>query len=121
MLGQHLVLDQILKTFMMQWVEVKLSAEIMVTRDVGVKLCCHVCDAAHEAGGAPEQSAPQHVRWGHSESNVAAHGAGHLQQTHQELQRGPPLLLHPKARPVGARQPLSGTFMAKNDWTDTRW
>ncbi len=40
------------------------------------------CCAAYEVGRTPEQPASQHVRWCYTESNVFAHGAGHLQQTH---------------------------------------
>ena len=66
--------------------------------------------AAYEVGGAPEQPASEHVRRCYTESNFAAHGAGHLQQTHPELRLRPPLLLHQKTGPIGNGKPVPGMF-----------
>ena len=65
--------------------------------------------AAYEVGGTPEQPASQHVWWYYIESNVVAHGAGHLQQTHQKFHLWPSLLLYQKTGPVGAGQPFPGS------------
>ncbi len=71
--------------------------------------CLHsVCNAAHEVGRTPEQPASQHVWWCYTESNVIAHGAGHLQQAHQKLQLWSSLLLYQKTGAVGAGQPFPG-------------
>lgn len=65
---------------------------------------------AHEAGGAPQQPPTEHVWRHHAKSNVAAHGAGHLQQAHPQFHLRPSLLLRQEAGAAGAGQPLAGTL-----------